>query len=172
MIMAKKKKNLKTSLSNAIVLLLGVLLVSVLGVYYSIKGLSFGLDLQGGFEVLYEIKSIDGSKVTSDMVDSTYKIIDKRINALGVSEPEISIEDNNIRVTMAGVTNIDDARKTISTTAALSFRTVDGELLMTSDVLNSGKASVQYDAGKGYVISLSVKDYDEFYKQTKKRRYF
>ena len=39
---------------------------------------------------------------------------------------------------------------------------------MTSDVLNSGKASVQYDASKGYVIALSVKDYDEFYKQTKK----
>lgn len=102
------------------------------------------------------------------MVNSTYKIIDKRINALGVSEPEIAIEGSNIRVTMAGVDNIDDARKTISTTAALSFRTIDGDLLMTSDVLNSGGASVQYEANKGYVIALSVKDYDEFYKQTKK----
>ena len=166
--MAKKKSNLKTKISDAIILLFLVLTVSVLGVYYAIKNLNYGLDLQGGFEVLYEVNSIDKSKVTSDMVNSTYKIIDKRINALGVSEPEIAIEGNNIRVIMAGVDNIDEARKTISTTAALSFRDIDGNLLMTSDVLNSGKASVQYDASKGYLISLSVKDYDEFYKQTKK----
>ena len=163
-----KKKNLKTKITSAFFLLIIVLLGSVLGVYYSIKNLNYGLDLQGGFEVLYEVNSIDKSKVTNEMVDSTYRIIDKRINALGVSEPEIAIEGNNIRVTMAGVDNIDEARKTISTTAALSFRTIDGELLMTSDVLNSGKASVQYDANRGYVIALSVKDYDEFYKQTKK----
>ena len=166
--MAKKKKNLKIKFSNALIALIVVLIVSVLGVYLSIRGLNYGLDLQGGFEVLYKVDSIDKSKVTTDMVNSTYKIIDKRINSLGVSEPEIAIEGNNIRVTMAGIDNIDEARKTISTTAALSFRTIDGELLMTSDVLNSGKASVQYNAGKGYVISLSVKDYDKFYEQTKK----
>ena len=166
--MAKKKKNLKTKFSSALIALISVLIVSVLGVYLSIKGLNYGLDLQGGFEVLYEVDSIDKSKVTTDMVNSTYKIIDKRINSLGVSEPEIAIEGNNIRVTMAGIDNIDEARKTISTTAALTFRTIDGELLMTSDVLNSGKASVQYNAGKGYVISLSVKDYDKFYEQTNK----
>ena len=162
-----KKNNLKIKISKAFMYLFLVLLISVVGVYYAIKNLNYGLDLQGGFEVLYEVESIDGSKVTADMVDSTYRIIDKRINSLGVSEPEIAIEGNNIRVTMAGIDNIDDARKTISTTAALTFRTVDGELLMTSDVLNSGKASVQYEAGRGYVIALSVKDYDTFYQKTK-----
>ena len=152
--MTKKKNDLKTSFSSAILISLLVLIVSVIGVYYAIKNLNYGLDLQGGFEVLYEVNSIDGSKVTSDMVNSTYKIIEKRINALGVSEPEIAIEGNNIRVTMAGIDNIDDARKTISTTAALTFRTVDGELLMDSSVLNSGKANVGYETDKGYFISL------------------
>lgn len=166
--MAKKKNNVKTTFSNAAVISIFVLVVAVFGVCFAIKNLNYGLDLQGGFEVLYQVDSIDGSKVTTDMVNSTYKIIDKRINALGVSEPEISIEGNNIRVTMAGIDNIDDARRTISTTAALTFRTVDGELLMDSSVLNSGKASVGYEADKGYYISLSVKDKDEFYKQTKK----
>ena len=109
MVMAKKKKNLKTKFSSALIALVSVLLVSVLGVYLSIKSLNYGLDLQGGFEVLYKVDSIDKSKVTIDMVNSTYKIIDKRINSLGVSEPEIAIEGNNIRVTMAGIDNIDDA---------------------------------------------------------------
>ena len=165
--MAKNKdKKIGLGLSRLITII--VLLISILGAYYSIKNLKFGLDLQGGFEVLYEVNSIDGSKVTPEMVESTYKIIDKRINVLGVSEPEISIENNNIRVTMAGVDNIDEARKTISTTAALTFRTVDGELLMDSSVLNSGKASTGFDAKDGYFITLSVKDYDKFYEATKK----
>ena len=163
-----KKKSKKVSLLNSIIITLLVLAISIVGVYYSLKNLKFGLDLQGGFEVLYSVEGIDGEDVNTDMVNSTYKIIDKRINSLGVSEPEISIEGNNIRVTLAGVDNIDDARKTISTTAALTFRTLDGEMLMDSTVLNSGKASVGYSADKGYYISLSVKDYDEFYKQTKK----
>ena len=166
--MTKKKSNIKTKFSSAILTTLAVLLVSIVGVYFAIKNLNFGLDLQGGFEVLYEVDSIDRSKVTPDMVNSTYKIIEKRINTLGVSEPEIAIEGNNIRVTMAGIDNIDDARKTISTTAALTFRTIDGEMLMDSSVLNSGKASVGYETDKGYFISLSVKDYEEFYEQTKK----
>lgn len=166
--MTKKKSNIKTRFSSAILTTLLVLIISIVGVYFAIKNLNFGLDLQGGFEVLYEVNSIDGSKVTNDMVNSTYKIIEKRINALGVSEPEIAIEGNNIRVTMAGIDNIDDARKTISTTAALTFRTIDGEMLMDSSVLNSGKASVGFETNKGYYISLSVKDYDEFYEQTKK----
>ena len=167
-IMTKKKNNKKVNFISCILISILVLTLSIVGIYYSIKNLKFGLDLQGGFEVLYQVDSIDGSKVTPDMVNSTYQIINKRINSLGVSEPEISIEGNNIRVTMAGIDNIEDARKTISTTAALTFRTVDGELLMDSSVLNSGKASVGYDASKGYYISLSVKDYDEFFKQTKK----
>lgn len=166
--MAIKKENKKTSLTKSILMLVFVLLISIVGVFYSIKNLNYGLDLQGGFEVLYQVDSINGEDVTTDMVNSTYKIIEKRINVLGVSEPEISIEGNNIRVTMAGVDNIDEARKTISTTANLTFRDTEGNLLMNSDVLNSGKASVGYDASKGYYISLSVKDYDEFYKQTKK----
>ena len=168
MMQVTKKKDKKTGLGLTILFTIGILLISLLGLYYSIKNLKFGLDLQGGFEVLYEVDSIDGSKVTTEMVESTYKIIDKRINVLGVSEPEISIENNNIRVTMAGVDNIDEARKTISTTAALTFRTVDGELLMDSSVLNSGMAKTGYDTQKGYYISLSVKDYDKFYAQTKK----
>lgn len=165
--MAKNKdKKIGLGLSSLITII--VLLISILGAYYSIKNLKFGLDLQGGFEVLYEVNSIDGSKVTPEMVESTYKIIDKRINVLGVSEPEISIENNNIRVTMAGVDNIDEARKTISTTAALTFRTIDGELLADSSVLSDVKKG-DYNASRGgYDVLFEIKDYDKFYQATKK----
>ena len=164
-----KKKSLKINIGKAITLLLFVLVISVIGVYYSIKDLNYGLDLQGGFEVLYEVDSIDGKKVTSNMIDSTYKIINKRINSLGVSEPEIAIEGNNIRVTLAGVDNIDEARKTISTTAALTFRSIDGELLMTSDVLNSSNIYVDSsNVSSGYKIVMGIKDTDKFFEQSEK----
>ena len=52
-----------------------------------LKNIKFGLDLQGGFEVLYQVKPIN-SELTSDMVTTTYKTIQRRIDVLGVSEPK------------------------------------------------------------------------------------
>lgn len=131
------------------------------------KSLNFGLDLQGGFEVLYEVKSIDGSKMTDEKLNSTYKTLSKRIDSLGVSEPEIIIEGNNkIRVKLAGVKNEDDARKQLATVATLSFRDTEDKLLMTSDVLASGKAKVTEDASGKPAVLLSIKDKDKFYAVT------
>lgn len=56
-----------------------ILLISILGFVPLIKDLNFGLDLAGGFEVLYKVDSLDGLKVNSDMVNSTYKIIEKEL---------------------------------------------------------------------------------------------
>ena len=64
-----KKKNLKTNFLEGLFLVIAVLLVSIIGVYFAIKNLSFGLDLQGGFEVLYQVDSVDGSEVTPEMVN-------------------------------------------------------------------------------------------------------
>ncbi len=133
------------------------------------KDLKFGLDLQGGFEILYKVESIDGSKMTHDKIMATYKTLSKRIDSLGVTEPEITIEGNDkIRVKLAGVTNPEDARKQLSTVATLSFRDSNDNLLMTSDVLVSGGAKVSQDQSGNPAVSLSVKDKDQFYKVTNK----
>ena len=84
--------------------------------------INYGLDLQGGFEVLYQVSPIEG-ELNSDMVYNTYKSILKRIDILGVSEPEISIEgEDKIRIRLAGVKNKDEAREILSSTAVLTFR--------------------------------------------------
>lgn len=133
------------------------------------KNLKFGLDLQGGFEILYKVESIDGSKMTHDKIIATYKTLSKRIDSLGVTEPEITIEGNDkIRVKLAGVTNPEEARKQLSTVATLSFRDSEDNLLMTSDVLVSGGAKVSQDSSGNPAVSLSVKDKEEFYKVTNK----
>ena len=149
-----------------------VLIVSIICCYFIkplINKINFGLDLQGGFEVLYEVEPLNkDDELTGDMLYSTYKSILKRIDVLGVSEPEITIEgDNRIRIKLAGITNANDARNTISSTAVLSFRDASDNLLMTSDVLG-GEAKVSQDEYRRPAVSLKIKDTDKFYEVTKK----
>ena len=129
----------------------------------------YGLDLQGGFEVLYKVSPIDKSKkIDSDILDNTYKSLLKRIDILGVSEPEITIEgDDRIRVKLAGVTNKEEAREVLSSTASLTFRDTSNHLLMTSEVLG-GNAKVSMDQNGKPAVSLSIKDKDKFYEVTSK----
>ena len=164
--MKKKNKGKGKVIRTAIILLL-----FIIGVGFAFiplfKNLKFGLDLQGGFEILYKVESIDGSKMNKDKLMATYKTLSKRIDSLGVSEPEIILEGTDkIRVKLAGVTNPEQARSQLSTVATLSFRDTDNNLLMTSDVLKAGGAKVsQDDAGRPAVL-LSVNDKDKFYEVT------
>ncbi len=160
-----KKKSLFSSII-VIIVILGV--IGILSPILS-RNLKFGLDLKGGFEVLYEVQSLDGKPVTSDMVTSTYKTMLKRIDVLGVSEPVIIVEgDNRIRVQLAGVTDANQARNILSQAANLTFRDTSDNLLMTSDVLNNGAAKVGQDSKGRPAVSLSIKDKEEFYRVTKK----
>ena len=129
----------------------------------------YGIDLQGGFEILYQVSPLDDEeKLDSDMVYNTYKSLLKRIDILGVSEPEITIEgDDKIRVKLAGVTNKEEAREVLSSTASLTFRDTSNMLLMTSDVLG-GNAKVTRDKNGKPAVSLSIKDKDKFYDVTNK----
>lgn len=159
-----KGKVIRTAI--LLVLFVGVLCFLCVPLF---KNLKFGLDLQGGFEILYKVESIDGSKMNHDKIMATYKTLSKRIDSLGVTEPEITIEGNDkIRVKLAGVTNPEEARQQLSTVATLSFRDADDNLLMSSDVLVSGGAKVSQDSSGNPAVSLSVKDKDEFYKVTNK----
>lgn len=161
-----KKKN-KKSLFRSFLYIVIILGVIALCTPTLLKNQKFGLDLQGGFEVLYEVKGIDGEQVTKDMVTNTYKTISKRIDVLGVSEPSIIVEgDNRIRVGLAGITDPTEAREILSQAASLTFRDTSDNLLMTSDVISGAKLA-QDETGRP-AVSLSVKDKDKFYEVTKK----
>lgn len=158
------KKNLIKNFGIIIFLILFMILL----IFPIFNNLKFGLDLQGGFEVLYQVESIDGSEVTSDMMNSTYKALLKRIDILGVNEPVITIEgDDKIRVQLAGVTDQEEARKILSSAATLTFRDTKDNLLMTSDVLSGGGAKVGQDSKGLPAVSLQIADKDKFYKVTK-----
>ena len=166
--MKKKKNGKKRVIITSIILTLFVAFICFLFIPL-FSNLKFGLDLQGGFEVLYKAESIDGSKMTNEKLTATYKTLSKRIDSLGVSEPEITVEGNDkIRVKLAGVKNPDEARSQLATVATLSFRDTNDNLLMSSDVLTAGGAKVSQDSSGNPAVLLSVKDKDKFYNVTKK----
>lgn len=166
--MKGKNKKSRVIITTVILLLFTAVVCYLFVPLFS--SLKFGLDLQGGFEILYKAESIDGSKMTQEKLTSTYKTLSKRIDSLGVSEPEIVLEGNDrIRVKLAGVTDPDAARSQLSTVATLTFRDTDNNLLMTSDVLSSGVAArVGQDSSGNPAVALSIKDKDTFYDVTSK----
>ncbi|MBE6151786.1 MAG: protein translocase subunit SecD [Firmicutes bacterium] len=149
-----------------IIILIILFLGSIAILIPTLNNTNFGLDLSGGFEVLYQVSSLDGSPMTHDKISATYKTISKRIDTLGVSEPNIVVEgEDRIRVELAGVTNSEEARNTLSKVASLSFRDTNDNLLMNSDVISGAK--IGSDASGRPAVALSVKDKNTFYKITK-----
>ncbi len=165
----KKIKKQIGKLVSGFIVCLCLILACIFSFQPLLDHIHYGLDLQGGFEVLYEVSPIDKkSKLDSDMVYNTYKSLLKRIDILGVSEPEITIEgEDRIRVRLAGVTNKEEAREILSSTASLTFRDTSNHLLMTGEVLG-GNAKVTTDQTGRPAVSLSIKDKDKFYEVTNK----
>ena len=81
-----------------------------------------GLDLQGGLQVVLEADLPPDQPVTEDSLDSAKQIIESRINALGVVEPQIQkLGNRRILVQLPGLTNPDDAIRTFGSTGQLEF---------------------------------------------------
>ncbi|MEF7564714.1 protein translocase subunit SecDF [Bacillus infantis] len=128
-----------------------------------LNNIKLGLDLQGGFEVLYDVKTKDEKKATKEVLNSTAEALDRRVNALGVNEPIIQIEgDNRVRVQLAGVKDQNQAREMLSTEANLSFRDVNDREMMNGSDLVEGGAKQTFDENGKPSVSLTLKSAEKF----------
>jgi len=133
---------------------------------YIWKHVTLGLDLQGGFEVLYEAEP--GQKVNTEILKDTAAALNSRINVLGVSEPDITIEPpNRIRVQLAGVKDQNKARELLGKQAKLTFRDASGKVLLEGSDLKEKGAKVDYDQMGQPVVTLQLKNADKFAKITR-----
>ncbi|MCX6779507.1 MAG: peptidylprolyl isomerase [Candidatus Magasanikbacteria bacterium] len=97
-----------------------------------------GLDLQGGTHLIYEA---DVSKVPvgsrTDSMDGVRDVIERRVNALGVSEPVIQTdrtgESWRVVVELAGVKDVNEAIKMIGETPILEFKEAATAKSMTAE---------------------------------------
>jgi protein-export membrane protein SecD/preprotein translocase SecF subunit len=151
-------------------LLVVILLGSTMGITSKgiLKDIKLGLDLQGGFEVLYEVTPAKkGQEINKETLASTAEALDRRINVLGVSEPNIQIEgENRIRVQLAGVTDQNEAREILSTQANLTFRDANDRVMMDGADLAENGASQTFDENGAPSVSLKLKSADKFKKVT------
>ena len=129
------------------------------------KKINLGLDLQGGFEILYEVEPIDQSQeVNRTLLEATVQRLNDRVNKLGISETVIDIEgEDRIRVQLAGVEDQAEAREILSTSARLSFRDVfDEEHLDGTDVKEgSAKQDFHPDTNQP-MVTLQLKSANKF----------
>ncbi|MEK3953528.1 protein translocase subunit SecDF [Psychrobacillus sp. FSL K6-1464] len=129
-----------------------------------LKDIKLGLDLQGGFEVLYQVEPLkDGPKITEQDVTDTANALLNRIDVLGVNEPVIEVEEGNrIRVQLAGVEDQASARELLSTEANLTFRDADDNLMLDGNDLKEGGANDNFDQNGAPIVSLQLKDANKF----------
>ncbi|MDB5085948.1 MAG: protein translocase subunit SecD [Bacilli bacterium] len=151
-------------------------LLAILVVFFAGAGLSFGklwhniprgLDIQGGFEILYQIDVPAGTKVTKDMLTATQSALENRISTFGVKETNITVEGNDrVRIQLAGV-NEDQVRPVLGKPAVLEFRAPDTTtVLLTGSELKSN-AQMQIDQTTNQiVVAVEFKDPSKFAKVT------
>jgi len=91
-------------------------------------GLSLGLDLQGGIQVVYSanLSAKDPSETDAAALQGVKLTIERRVNAYGITEATIRIVQNSagsfIQVDLPGVKDVNTALSLIGQTAELSFK--------------------------------------------------
>lgn len=145
-------------------LVVGILTTVALTTERVANNITLGLDLRGGFEVLYEAEPLEeGQKITPSVLASAAEALRKRIDVLGAKEPEITVEGTDrIRVQLAGVTDQEKAREVLGKPAVLEFRAPDGKVLMRGTDLKEGGARQDYDEYGQPVVSVQFKSAEKF----------
>lgn len=123
--------------------------------------ITLGLDLQGGFEILYEVEPLEAThKVDIELLKATAYMIEKRINIGGVAEPVIVTElPNRIRVQIASQSaDQDKLRELIGKPAVLTFRDEAGNIIMDGRDLAPNGAAVGYDDLRRPLVTVKFSD--------------
>src|SRR5688572_23807263 len=106
-------------------IVLGLVLVLIVASVYAVtsKPTRQGIALAGGTELVYEARATGANiNINVEDVDRSVDLIRERVDALGVSEPEISrIGERQISVSLPEVQNAQDAIDQVGQTSQLSF---------------------------------------------------
>ncbi len=116
------RKHPKRMMIATMVVVYGLLIITIaLG-----RTPKLGLDLQGGISV--NLQPVKDGKVTDDVdsqdLDDSIEIIRKRVDALGVAEPEVARQGNTITVQLPGAKDQAEVLEAVGKTAQLEFRPV------------------------------------------------
>src|SRR5215212_6498760 len=113
------------------ILLLVFGLIAVSAVVVSTKETKLGLDLQGGVQLVYEGQPTPQQPtVDQQALDRALQIMRQRVDAFGVSEPELQLLGaRQIEVNLPGVEDADRAAQQVGSTAQLFFYDWENNIL-------------------------------------------
>jgi len=137
--------------------LLAILLVAAaaVAVLYTTP-IRWGLDLQGGVQVVLEAQDVQGVQVTESLIDRAQAVIERRVNGLGVAEPVIQRQgDRRIIVELPGVHDHEQAIQVIGKTALLEFKDPAGNTVFTGSELRSATLTTDEYGRPAVSIELS-----------------
>ena len=123
-----------------------------------VKGIPLGLDLRGGVHlVLQADPNKNGAPITNDDMDKAKAIIAKRVNDLGVSEPIVQTDYDKKRlvIDLAGISDPDKAVDILKTTAKLTFRDPQGNIVLQGDELTDAKGGQDSNNASAFVVNLT-----------------
>ena len=102
--------------------------------------MKLGLDIEGGAYVVLEADTDATGEALAKIMDQTQEVIRRRVDAMGLTEPNIVREGTNrIRVELPGVSDAQDAIKAIGKTAQLQFVKVDGTVILTGNQVKNAE---------------------------------
>jgi len=146
-------------LAITVILVAAVVFLSIEPLSDPKNGISLGLDLRGGVHLVLQAEpGRDSTTITDDDMDKARAIIEQRVNALGVSEPYIQVDyqKKRIIVELAGIDNPDEAVELLKTTAKLTFRDSEGNILLDGSKLKDARAAVDNSSGRpNYVVHIT-----------------
>jgi len=108
---------------RSILALIFVLIVAAITVLVTIPT-RLGLDLQGGSQLTIQVKTTPTiPKIEPGMLEAVRRIVENRVNGLGVSESVVqTVGENQILVQLPGVNDPQQAERVLGGTAKLDFR--------------------------------------------------
>ena len=116
-----------------------------------------GLDLQGGTHVVLQAIETPEAKIDDDALNRTVKIIERRVNELGLTEPVIQRQGKDrIIVELPGIKDPDQAINMLGRTAMLEFKDVNGTTVLTGKDLRDARA--QMTGANQSVVGLEFTD--------------
>ncbi len=120
--MTDRRRNTFVLLIVAGLVILSLLVIVGIPGVVKAKKTRLGLDLKGGVELTYQARPTAQSKVDSESLNRAIDIMRKRVDVLGVSEPEIQISGKDeIVVALPNVSDSGRAEAQVGKTALLYF---------------------------------------------------
>jgi SecD/SecF fusion protein len=107
---------------NLIIILLVVGLLAAAGAVIATHSAVLGLDLRGGSEIILKAQPDKGVSLTPDMMNQAKSVYERRVNALGTTEPQIQVEGSDqISIQVPGEKNPERLTQIIGSTGNLYF---------------------------------------------------